>query len=239
MNLNKEIYQLLTNAVELSTVLGIEKVVLDNISLRGQNKEDGIAIIKSSKDLDMDFDAIGLGRLSELKSRINVFKSPTITYETTVKNELTNIIKLNFKENKTKIGYRCYEPRLIEAPKAINDPVFYSMEINENDIEFIIKGITTMGSSCVNFTIEPDNKNLVINISDNEGDMFTHTVDTVPEINEDASILSKSYKSKVLRTIFNNYIKKDERETFTISITKRGVMLLVVNDISVYLFPER
>ena len=237
--LQTEIEVLVKNAIEIASVLGIETVVVDNFSLRGENKELGVCIIVPTKDLKMDFDALGIGRIVELKKRIGLLEDGTIQYELNEKNEEEKIVStLKITQGRSKVSFRCHNPKKIEAPKAINDPIFYEMTLSDNDVNFLIKGVATMSSEAINFSTV-DGK-VSVNLSDAQGDVLNHELESDLEVKDDsATDLSKRYKAKTLATIFRNYIKKDDNDILPISITRRGVMRLTIMGMFVYLFPER
>lgn len=239
MKITKETQKIIRNAVEIATTLGVESLVMDTFSLRGENKELGIAIIMPTKDMELEFDAIGLGRIGLLKTRLQMLSDAEIQFDVMNKDSEDKVVSnLKMVSGRTKIGFKCHDPKLINAPKAINDPVFYEMHLSSADVETIVKGIATMSSETVNFSTEKET--IFVKISDVQGDMFTHELDTSVDIKDDtACSLSKTYKSKTLRTIFTNYIRKDDNHILPISITRRGVMRISVLGMNIYLFPER
>lgn len=239
MKITKETQQIIRNAVEIATTLGVESLVMDTFSLRGENKELGIAIIMPTKGMELEFDAIGLGRTALLKSRLQMLSDAQIEFDVINKDAEDKVVSnLRIISGRTKIGFKCHDPKLINAPKAINDPVYYEMRLSAADVETVVKGISTMSSESVNFST--DDATLFVKISDVQGDMFSHELDTRVDIKDDAAgSLSKTYKSKTLRTIFTNYIRKDDSHALPISITRRGVMRISVLDMNIYLFPER
>lgn len=237
--ITKETESIIRNAVDIASTLGIESIVMDGFSLRGENKELGIAIIMSTKDLNLEFDAIGIGRVNLLKSRLQLLQSAKIEFDCMPKDDESTVVSnLKIISGRTKIGFKCQDPRKIVAPKGIADPIFYKMELKDEDIQLIIKGISTMSSDTMHFNT--DAQKISVSISDIEGDIFSHQLDgTVTIVDDSAPSLSKSYRSKTLKTIFTNYIRKDDNEVLPISITRRGVMCIQVLGMNIYLFPER
>lgn len=230
---------MLQNAVEIGSTLGIERIVIDSFSLRGENKELGIAVIMPTKDQELEFTALGIGRVALLKSRMLMFPDSSIQYE---KMDLDgdDVVVSNLKivNGNTKVGFKCHDPKLINAPKAIKDPVHYTMTLTTSDVETVIKGISTMSAENINFSTDDDD--VFVKISDSQGDMFSHKLQSsVERESDEVGSLSKTYKSKTLRTIFTNYIRKDDNKVLPISITRRGVMCITVLDMTIYLFPER
>lgn len=239
MKMRKDTQQLIKNAVDIASVLGVESVVMDSFSLRGENKELGIAIMMPTDDITLQFDAIGIGRVLLLKNRLQMLDDATIEFEFMGDGqEEKNISRLTLSVGRTSVGFKCHDPRMIKAPKSITDPVFYEMNLEDADVETIIKGIANMATDTINFST--DEETIVVKISDVNGDVFSHELNSTVEIKDDtAGSLSKSYKSKTLRTIFTNYIRKDDNSILPISITRRGIMRISVLGMGIYVFPER
>lgn len=239
MKLTKQTKTILQNAIEIGTTLGIENLVMDSFSLRGENKELGIAVIMPTKGISLEFDAIGLGRIGTLKNKFSILTDPTIDFELSDRRPNENIVsKLRITSGKTKIEFKCHDPAYINAPKAINDPVFYEMTLSETDIALIIKGMSAMSTDTISFSVESDIASITIN--DIQGDNFYHELTTnIEKIDDSADTLSKTYKSKTLKIILNNYMRKDDNNMLPIAITRRGVMRISVLDMNIYLFPER
>lgn len=239
MKITKKTEKILRNAVDIASTLGVEAIVMDSFSLRGENKELGIAIIMPTKDMEIEFDAIGIGRVNLLKNRLQLLQDAQIEFDCMARDDDEKLVSnLKIVSGRTKIGFKCQDPRKITAPKGIADPTFYKMELNDADVQLIIKGIATMSSENINFNTEDET--ISVGISDIEGDLFSHQLEgSVTIVDDSAPSLSKTYKSKTLRTIFTNYIRKDDNEILPISITRRGVMCIHVLGMNVYLFPER
>jgi len=237
--IKNETLLLLKNAVEISSTLGVETMVMDGISLRGENKELGVAIIMPTKDIDLEFDAIGIGRIPLLKSRMQMLDAADVTFDIFKRDtDELFVSNIQFKQGRTKLSFKCADPKMISAPKVINDPIFWEMQLNDADVQTLIKGIGTMSSEVVNFTSE--DQKMTVKISDTEGDMFAHELEgEVTIVDDSAPSLCKSYKAKTLRTIFTNYIRKDENSILPISVTRRGVMRISVLNMFIYVFPER
>lgn len=239
MKITKGTQQIIRNAVGVATTLGIESIVIDKFSLRGENKELGIAMIMPTKHIDLEFTALGLGRIALLKNKLQLLSNATISFDVMNKDEEDVVVsKLKLVDGKTKIEFKCHDPKFINAPKSINDPVYFNMEFAPTDVELIVKGVSTMASDTINFSTEDDA--VYAKISDIHGDNFSHELSTILKLEDDnAGSLSKTYKSKTLKTIFTNYIRKDDNQILPISITRRGVMKITVMEMDIYLFPER
>lgn len=237
--ITKDTQTIIKNAVEIASTLGIETLVMDEISLRGENKELGVCIIMPTKDIELEFNSIGISRVPLLKSRMQLLDKSDITFDT-FKRDSDDIIvaSLKFAQGRTALSFKCGDPKLIQAPKVINDPLFYEMNLIDGDVETIIKGIGTMSSEGINFSTTDEK--IFIKISDTEGDMFVHELEGDATLLDDsAPSLNKTYKAKTLRTIFTNYIRKDDNNILPVSVTRRGIMRISVLNMHIYVFPER
>lgn len=237
--ITKDTQTIIKNAVEIASTIGIETMVLDGLSLRGENKELGVCIIMPTKDIPLQFDSLGISRVPLLKSRMQMLDKSDVSFDIFKKDEEDIIVStLKFVQGRTSMSFKCADPKLISAPKVINDPIFYEMQLIDGDVETIIKGISSMSSETLNVSTEGDK--IFVKISDKEGDMFSHELEgDVSLLDDTAPALNKSYKSKTLRTIFTNYIRKDENNILPISVTRRGIMRISVLNMFIYVFPER
>ena len=128
MKITKNTQTIIKNAVDIATTLGIENLVIDKISLRGENKELGIVLLLPTKNIELEFDAIGLGRISLLKSRMQMLNDAQIEFDLMDKGQQDVIVSnLKLISGRTKIGFKCSDPTRINAPKSINDTVFYEI----------------------------------------------------------------------------------------------------------------
>lgn len=237
--LDEKIITILRNGMEIGNALGIESIVMDSISMRGENRDTSTNIIFNMEDYELPFDGMGIGRVPLLRSRLAMFDSPEIKYELVEKDDQTIVSSIHIKHGRTSAGFRCQLPSRIKAPKRIKDEVIFSLHMNEDDVIRINKGIATMSSENVNVII--DDGKIVIGISDIDGDIFTHEIEGGYIVESDSApvTFNKTYKSKTFRTILTNYMKKDDNEILPISITARGVMKVVILGIDIYLFAER
>lgn len=228
------------NAIDIATTLGIETMVIDSFSLRGQNIDNGVIMIKSMKDHKLEFDSMGLGRLNALKNRLNLFGKPSIKYDVVDEDASQSVVaKLKIAEGRSSVTYKCQAPNLIKAAKAINDVDYCKLVFKDEDVKTLLKGVGVIENISVNITI--DDETVKITVSEKEGDSFTHELlVSATYLSDKTDIISKSFKSQVLKIILSNYIKKDESaEVLTATITQRGIMRFEILDLNIYLFPER
>lgn len=239
--LNEETAKLIKNFLTVASTLGIDAIIIDAKSARGENKENGIALIsKISENVQTNFDAIGIGRVQDLKNKMNSVDDYELYVDYSDKYDNGNIVSdLYIKKNKLVISFKCQDPKFITAPKSINDPVHFTLEMSSKDVHKLSKSISIMTSDTTIFEINEET--FLLKIFDYSGDSLTHEIeyDNLTKSEDAQSSFSKSYKSKILRSIFNNFIKLKDDETLNLSITRRGVMKITFFGIDVYLFPER
>lgn len=239
-DLTKNTEALIRNSIDVATSLGIETMVIDSISLRGQNIDNGIILIKYMKDEKLEFDAIGLGRLPALKNRLNVFTNPVIKYDLQVNDGTSSTVsKLKISEGRSNVTFKCHAPNLIKAAKGVNDPDYCKLEFTSDDVKTLLRGVGIIENTAVNLTV--NDGVAALSVSEKEGDAFTHELltEAVYSTSKD-DIITKNYKSRILKVIFSNYIKKDDSANPLVAhITGRGILRFDILDMNIYLFPER
>lgn len=239
MKLTETTQQIIKKGLDLCTALDIESIIIDRKSMRGQNKDLGVHIIMSMTNYNLEVDAIGIGRTKLLKNRLQNFNATDIDIDTFDGEELQYASMFKFKSGKTKLSFKCQHPKYIVAASGINDPIIYTFNISDEDLQKIINGISMMGAETIQFSIEND-ESMCVNISDISGDMYKHESSCIiSKLDDTISGINKTYKSSVLKTLLTEFIKKDKSDTIKLSITKRGVLILIVFDVTIYVFPER
>ena len=228
----------LKNAINVSSVLGIEAFVIDGISLRGSDQSRGIAMILSTDGLEFGFNNLGVSRIPILKSRLTLLENAEVEFHTIDKgNDTLYVSTLEFSKGRTKTSFRCADPTTIKAAKSINDPVVFSVTATKEDIEMICRAIGSLKAEYATVTSD-DDMNCSFKMSDTDGDGFTHVLANKMELVDDAQgSLAKSYRTDVLRPILQAAIGNGASEV-TLEFTKRGPIRLLVSEIPVYIFPK-
>lgn len=238
--IEKTLERTIRNGIEIANVLGIDQMIIDSESMRGENKETSTNIIFDTSNMILPVDAIAFGRVPTLKSRLALFDEPLLEYTTKTADGLEFIDNLIIKSGRSKTGFRCQSPsRTAKAPKRIRDPIGISLSMKDDDVTRLTKGITSMVAETIVLSVK--NKKTSIIINDKVGDEFIHELEGKVEVIADdfPTDFNATYKSKTFRAIVTNYLKKDDNEVLPISITSRGIMIVTVLGINIYLFPER
>lgn len=213
-----------------------EEILLDDFGLSGRSTETQILIIHPMAK-KFEFSALGIGRVTELWSRLNlVIDDPNLTgyfEEPELEPDSGKVYKLVFKTKKTKIEFRCTKPDRIKTKKTLNDPIYFRFILPEETVKMMTSGTTAMGCPTVTFFMN-DEGHLYLKLLDNEGDglehLITKRVDIEPECDVDTFNFTYSLPklAPLLRT---------SAET-KVSVTRRGALNLDSEGFSIYLVPD-
>lgn len=226
-------------ALHIAHVTKTGEILMDDFGLSGISEVNGILIVQPM-DINFEFTALGIGRVAELRSRLNlVIDDPTLTAEF-VEPELEpgtgNVYKLVFKTKKTKIEYRCAKASRIQTKKTLRDPVFFTFDLSQESARFMTSGHQTMSGDRVHF-YSNEAGHAFLKFIDKEGDTLEHTVSTAINVTQEAEdageatfahIYSVPKLAPLLRT----------SDSTAISITKRGAMKMEADGFTIYLLPE-
>lgn len=239
MKLTNNTQNLLTSALEIANTMGMDALILDKTSLRSHNKQDGIALIMPTKNMDLEFDSIAVGRVDVLLQRLKTFKDCHIEYDLMQNQTEDQKVVANVKivSGKTKLGYKCHDPARLSIIKGINDADAYEITFNSFDVKAIVNGINAMKSDFIHLGSDDDTVN--VKISDSQGDFFSHEMPrAIESLTDSNQSLTKTYKCKLISKILNKCIEKN-LDKIDIKITKRGIMIVPSNNMNIYVFPER
>lgn len=239
--LSKGTLGLLQDAINTASVLGIERMVIDSHSLRGDSQDNGTMMIYPfPKDTELEFGSMGISRIGVLRARMRLLDNEgSVTPEYKVRDSGEKFVfRLELKRNKTKIDFKCADPSQIRAPKALNDPDHFGFKFSEDDIKLMLRGKAAMQSELV--TLESkDGKSIEFSISASEGDVLRHELESVLDTKTDRETFVVTYKSKFLFPLLKEIIEDaKDGEMIDVLLTNRGILKIEVNGIPTYLFPE-
>ena len=239
--LSSGVVSLLQDAIDVASMLDIERIVLDGHSLRGHSPDNGtIMLLPFPDDTTLEFGAMGIGRIPELKNRLKlVGNNGKITPEYKERDSGDKFVfRLVLQKGKTKVEFKCSDPAQIRAPKALNDPDHFIFKFTNDDVDLMLKSKTAMGADSVAF-VSPDGKEVTFSIVASEGDTLTHQLSTDVECKTDTEKFNFIYKVKILFPVLKEVLAatKDATEV-EVAVTRRGVMKMNILDIPVFIFPE-
>lgn len=230
---------ILQDALNTATMLGVERLVIDSLSLRGESQENGTLMLLPFPDgTELDFGAIGIGRVSVLKARMKLLSDGSITPEYKQRDSGEKFVfRLELKKNKTKIDFKCTDPSQIRAPKAFKDPDAFGFQFTAEDIKLMVSAKSVMQADTVTFK-SSDTNGVNYTISASEGDALVHELDSTLDTLTDTDSFLVSYKTKILFPVLKEISEDAKDSAVEVIITKRGILKIEVNGIPAYVFPE-
>lgn len=231
---------LLQDALDTATMLGIDRLVIDSLSLRGESQDNGTLMLLPFPDgTELDFGSIGIGRVSVLKARLKLIGADnTITPEYKERDSGDKFVfRLELKMNKTKVDFKCTDPTQIRAPKAFKDPDAFNFQFTADDIKLMVNAKSAMQADTVTFTTK-DGKTVNYIISASEGDALVHELDSELDIKTSTETFAVSFKTKILFPVLKEISEAAKDAPVDVILTKRGIMKIEVNGIPAYVFPE-
>lgn len=238
--LSKGTVELLTSAMSVATMLGVEKMVIDSHSLRGESQENGtFMLLPFPAGTELEFGAMGISRISVLRSRLGVIGeqgSITPDYKTRDSGEKF-IFRMVLKKNKTSIDFKCADPAHIKAPKGFDDPDHFQFAVSAEDIKLMLVSRSAMQSETVSFA-STDGSTVKFSVSASEGDALVHELESDLDSKTSTETFASSYKSKILFPVLRNISEAAKDADVDIVLTKRGIMKVEVFGIPTYIFPE-
>jgi hypothetical protein len=238
--LTKGALTLLQDAIDTGTILGIERMVIDSHSLRGESQDNGtMMLLPFPAGTELEFGAMGISRISVLKARLRLLANEgTITPEFKVRDSGDQFVfRLALKKGKTTIDFKCADPAQIKAPKGFNDPDYFGFAFSADDIKLMLSAKSAMQADTVTFASK-DGKTVAFSISASEGDALTHTLECELDSKTTTETFAASYKTKILFPVLKEIMDAAKEADVDVVLTRRGIMKIEVNMIPVYVFPE-
>lgn len=234
MKLTQQEILYMSNVVDVANMLSIKSVIIEPGCVRGMNDEHSALLIQSTQVPPMSFNAIGLSRLAEFKSRYDIARSLDafeVDAQMDAKNEFARALTLKGKG--IKIDYRCSSPTTIKCPTALNDVLAYQIQLNSSMIQTILKGQSAMGADTI--TIVSDSDGASFKLVDVNGDVLMHnfapTVETV-----DGDVTSDTFSHTYSIKMF--VIVARENANGYIQIGRKGVLMAPINKLNVWIPPR-
>ncbi len=231
--ITKTTLALIKRTIDIADANQIEQILFANKKIRGHSVQNGIFILQEVDD-DFEFPPLALSRLSTLRKRLALVDNIT-EYEAFSVNDPTNtrVNQLILKSKRTKIEFRCANPDNIRCPAKVNDPVFYSFDMDADTVTVLNRVTSAMGSEIVTFYGNKKQPNLLIKVQDNNKDLLEHMTESIITWNADCDTeeFSFIYSSKKVARLLRDSIT-------TVKITRKGLLVTPSNGINVYTVAE-
>lgn len=233
--------QYIEAVVDTASSVDIESIIIEPDRIRGMTESAEVFMLHTTKIPALEFNAIGINRISVFKSRYGLVKSTNPKYTATTHSipvaDSTEPFmfarSINMKSKKVDVDYRCANPITIRAPKKVLDVMTYVLDGVDEWIDPMTRGFQAMGEDLVKLILKDGELSFVL--SDSNGDKFTFIINEScgdAKIVDDASDdFEFAYHVKVLLPI----LKKSSSKA--IFITSNGMIKTTINNFDIYLKP--
>lgn len=238
----KETQQIIAFAVKYCDLVDIDALLIDKNGIRAKQDEKAVYLIEPGDYDFLEFDTLYIKRVKALSPRIKMFETSKMDYDIKAKvKELqdgTNVVsKLIIKGGKTTINFNTsIITKSLNLPKRMKDPEYYKIKMYSEDVRMLKKGISAMGAE--NFKLFTENGSVKCDVVDIENDTLSQNLcDSFKILNSDApDDFSFDYNFKIIFPLLQEAAR--DSENFKVIITRKGVMCLIINGLSMYIFPE-
>lgn len=231
--------RLLIEASNIAKTLEIPAVVIDSHSVRGENKTEGVFILMDTSDLGIE-DTVAISRLDAFHSRLKMFDNPKLSFNMVTKETGDSFCgDILVTAGKSTVTFKCADPATVKSPRQLKDPVTKTIKLKQNDIKTIHRAIHGMKSEKI--TVSTSGESATFALSDSDGDVFKHGMDdSVTHADQSSpNAISSTYKTSAIKAVFRLFDRaiEDADAEQQISMTSRGILIVTVSDIPVYVFP--
>lgn len=152
MKLNPQSIKHLKTLLQTASIVKIDRLIIEDGTVRGVDDDQTVVIISQTDVPDFGGARVGLNRLSNLVSRINLFDAnedfSVEAVEAPSKGDaaVTDISSFKLASKGSKFEFRCARADAIKAPKKINDSMVWAIQIPVDAVKLVISASNTMGS---------------------------------------------------------------------------------------------
>jgi len=234
MNLDASAIEYIQRVVKTAQMVNIDNIIIERGAVRAIDDNKTVVLYQNEDVPDMPFGSIGLNRISDFTSRLNVVATQdSSNMVADVDDDSEYVRMLTMKANGLKIDYRCANPTTIQAPKQINDVLMYRVALNASAVSLLQQGQSAMNAE--NVSINSGTGGVSFDIVDINNDRFEHTFTTDVESLSDESdetLFAHSYPIKILLPLF----KHNPDGYFDIG--KKGILSISVNGLTIFVLPR-
>lgn len=232
MKLDTPTINYIVNILRVCKVLDIDSVIIEPGKIRGMHPDKTVALIHADNVPALPFGSIGLSRLADLQSRLDIASSQEGFFvDVVVKPETAYAFSLTIKAKGTKIDYRCADPIRIEAKRTLNDVMQSKVTLNENVVTMLQKGISAMHAAKV--TLLSNSEGVSFELVDVSNDVFKYAFPEPVEslVGETDVKFAHKYNAKLLLSVIK------DNPTGTFEVGAGGALKILVSGLTVYLAP--
>lgn len=242
IKLSNDTQKIIAFAVKYCDLVDISSLLIDKNGIRAKQDEKAVYLIEPGDYSFLEFDTLYINRVKALSPRIKMFETSKIDYSIDAEvKELADdtkiVSQLLLKGGKTKVKFNTsILTKGTNLPREMRDPKYYSFTIQSSDLTILKKGISAMGAE--QFKIYNKDDNVHCEIVDIERDSLNQEVSSEYELlDEDApQDFEFMYNFKILFPLLQEAGRQSEK--IEIQVTRKGVICLIINGLSMYIFPE-
>lgn len=244
MKLTKASIAHLDTLLQTANIAGIEKMIIAEKTIRGIDEKQTTVII--SKENVPDFGKtikVGMNRLSNLMSRINLVKSTgDYEVEAVISKNGVDVSHLQLTSANTSVQYRCASVEAIKSvPKAINDKLHWLVEIPGKTVGLASMAISAMSADNLIITAKKDGS-VYFEAIDTNNDVFStkfaDEASWIPEEDEEPASKSFSYNYPV-KTVLPLFkaASNNGANAVNVMIGEKGILTVIVNGYDFFVVP--
>lgn len=244
MKLNAASIGYLDTLLQTANIAGIEKMIISEGQIRGIDEKQTTVIISKENVPEFGKLNVGMNRLGNLMSRLNLVKS-TGEYEVDAvpsKNG-TDVSHINLSSKDTSVQYRCASIEAIKSvPKAINDKLQWLIEIPGKTVGLASMAISAMAADNLIITAKKDGAvyfEAIDTNNDTFSTKFAEEASWIPEKEPVPASKSFSYNYPVktvlplLKAASNN-----GANSVNVMIGEKGILTVIVNGYDFFVVPS-
>ena len=243
IKLSEETKSIITFAVKYCSLVKIDTLLIDQAGIRAKQDLTAVYLIEPGDYSFLEFGSLYITRISALAPKIKMFEALKKDYDIFIEvkeldNEETVVKSMKLRNSSTSVNFNCsVMPQKSKLPKKVKDPLFYEFKCDKDTLDVLGRGVSAMGASILK--LSNDDSTVVCTVKDMESDMLKHTVaESYSILSKDAEeIFDFDYDFKIILPLLKEAAKDDGE--FDIQITRRGIMRLFINSLSMYIFPEK
>lgn len=242
IKLSEESRDIIAFAVKYCNLVDIKSLMIDKNGIRAKQDEKAVYLIEPGDFSFLEFDTLYTNRVQSLFPRLTMFSKAKLPYEIyadikTLEDGSNVVSKLKIAGERTSVNFNTSILTEKGLPKKVKDPIYHSFDIKSDDLRILKEGISAMGAE--EFKIyTTDAGEVNCEITDIEKDVLTQSLaDSYKNLDADSpDSLSVKYNFKIIFPLLNEAGR--EKDSIKIKITRKGIMLLKINGLSMYIFPE-
>jgi len=243
IELSKDTRDIIAFAVKYCNLVDIAGLMIVNNGIRAKQDATGVYLIEPGDFSFLEFDLLYTPRVKALFPRFKMFETSKIDYKVSADiktlEDGSNVVRqLVIEGGKTKVSFdtAMLMKNSSNWPHQMKDPSYYSLKMNSNDLQILGRGISAMGAE--DFKLYSKDGKVQCRIKDIERDVLEQEIsDSYEILNDDADEeFDLSYNYKIISPLLKEAGK--DAEEFEVKLTRKGIMLLKINGLSMYIFPE-